>query len=747
MTKIYLIVNGNPRKTRTEKCTIVDSYLRQLNTTGVSLKELNLLGNADYSDKNLLEDEANKQLVEKYIAEFIRADLITQEFHKRRGTELVSEKNQNNIDGGIYLYRSKKEATISENEFDNGNYETENVAVTDKDYEQMTYVDIEEFQNMVKNNDIKVRYKFTIDRDTDELLVAKITTTQIVEADISDKVSEWFADLYNWLNQYKLAGTTTYEIETVRIPYKEYISKYIMPYEFLINLCEITQNPEFVYHVALLARDTRIQLVIQDDTTINRETIETETDKSYFKNMSSNSTSGAGETPLGTTKRRKTTTVTTQTPVLKIDYADTWSFYEEFEYTKNTKGTLTETGPIVNRPSLPGTLSGYQPPVTEESYDAADGSDGIVPVTVTRPEYWYDTFVTETRTSTQLITTITTYSEPILKNSVEKSKQFLGLLRSENEECPYECFEESAWVRQNPQALYCTQKAEFYRQGKDVEYQIPNYTEKKSPIDNLLNGIELLYATLLSNSSGYDEDEKIADGVQDQKQYIADEDYESAYVSKMQGLVEHLKYLMTFPENESYTIKDFEIEDIFDEDKDNNYEDEDEDEDEEDDEEEDENYIPEHTWDGTTTELIEMLGKYANQDMKESGILASVTIAQALVESGWGKSQLSATYNNYFGIKKGSGWDGPTVTMSTREVINGKTVTVKAKFRVYDSPLESLKNHSKILSASRYSGVKGEKDYRKAITIIKNGGYATDPNYVNTICNVIEKHGLTRFDK
>ena len=103
MTKIYLIVNGNPRKTRTEKCTIVDSYLRQLNTTGVSLKELNLLGNADYSDKNLLEDEANKQLVEKYIAEFIRADLITQEFHKRRGTELVSEKNQNNIDGGIYL--------------------------------------------------------------------------------------------------------------------------------------------------------------------------------------------------------------------------------------------------------------------------------------------------------------------------------------------------------------------------------------------------------------------------------------------------------------------------------------------------------------------------------------------------------------------------------------------------------------------------------------------------------------------
>lgn len=704
----------------------MDAYVKQLNTTGVSLKELNLLGNADYSNPNLLEDEENKALVEKYIAEFIRADIITQQPHRRSGTELVNPNNQNYIDGAIYLYRSKKEASITEDEFNNGDYEEQNVAVTDKDYKQMTYVNLDEWKELIATNDKDARYKFSMDRDTEDLLVAKITTTTIVEDDVSNTINSWFADLNNWLSDYELAGTSTYEVEEVRIPYKEYISKYTMPYEFLINLCEITQNPEFVYHVALLARDTKIILSIQDDTTIERETVEIEEDSSFYKNTSSSSTSGANVTSLGTKKTRKTTTITTQTPTLKIEYADTWSFYEEFEYTKNITGTLIEEGPVVEKPSIPATLSGHQEAGTHQEESSAGGY-----IEVTTLEYWYDTFVTERRTSTQMITTTTTYNEPILKNSVEKSKQFLGLLRNSTGECPYDCFEEDTWVRQDPIALQCVKKAEFDRQGEDVKYRIPNSTEMEAPIDNLLNGREVLYAALLSNSGGYTEDDKLEDSIEAQNKYIADEDYESAYVSKMQGLVEHLRYLMTFPDENTYTIKDLILDTLFGN---------------EEEEEEEGNYIPEYTWNGTTSELIEMLGKYAHQDMQESGILASVTVAQALIESGWGTSELSATYNNYFGIKKGSGWNGPTVTMPTREVINGKTIIVKAEFRVYDSPLESLKNHSSILSASRYSGVKGETDYRKAITIIKNGGYATDPNYVSIICKVIEQYGLTRFD-
>lgn len=533
-----------------ENYTLVDKYIKELGNMGISLESLRLLGEANYTnEETLLENNENKKLVEKYIAEFIRADLITQEFHKRRGNELVNPNNQNKIDGGVYLYRSKKEATITEDEFVNGNYEAENVEVTDKDYIQMEYIDIEEFQDMVAKNDKNIRYKYSIDRDTGELLVGKVTTTWTIESDISNNINAWFADLYNWMGQYKLAGNTTYEIEEVRIAYKDYISKYTMPYEFLINLCEITQNPEFVYHVALLARDSNIVLAIQDDTTIERETIEIEEDRLYYKNTSGPSSSGASTSdPTPKTKKtRRVTTVTTQNPILTIEYADTWSFYEEFNYTKNISGTLTEEGPIIENPNIPSTLSGYQPARTEISYDPADGSSEGVGIEVQRSEYWYDTFVTQRRTETQMITTTTTYNEPILENSVEKSKQFLGLLRNNTGKCPYSCFENEEWTRQNPVARYCSKEAVFKRNGINVQYKIPNIERVESPLNKLTSGLEMLYATMQVQNSGAD---KTA------QNYNPDEDYESIYNQKMQGLVDHMKYLMTYPENESYTVKD-----------------------------------------------------------------------------------------------------------------------------------------------------------------------------------------------
>lgn len=541
-------------KEETENYTLVDKYIKELGNLGVSLKDLKLLGEADYSDEDaLLADEDNKALVEKYISEFVRADLITQEFHKRRGNELVSPTNQNLIDGGVYLFRSKKEATITEDQFNNGNYKEENIEVKDKDYKQMEYVDIEEFNQMIANNDKDVRYKFSLDRETGELLVAKVTTTQVVEADVSNTVSNWFAGLYEWLNE--VTGmSSTYEVEEVRIPYKEYIAKYTMPYEFLINLCEITQNPEFVYHVAMLARDTRIVLAIQDDTSIDRETVETEEDRLYYRNSSSSSTSGATTSdPIPKTKKtRKVTTVTTQTPTLKVEYADTWSFYEEFDYTKNIEGTLTEEA-TTEQPAIPATLSGYQPPIQQSPYNPMMGPAVGIPITL--PEYWYDTFVTERRTKTQLITTTTTYNEPILVNSVEKSKQFLGLLRNDTGECLYDCFEKSAWQIVNPTALYCSKNAEFNKGGINVQYKIPNIDRTESPLNKLTSGLQMLYETMQAKSK--------AD--KSSQNYDPDKDYESMYNQKMQGLVEHIQYLMTFPEEDKYTVKDlalFEDEDL-----------------------------------------------------------------------------------------------------------------------------------------------------------------------------------------
>lgn len=532
--------NGNPKSTTTESYTIVDKYVKELGNQGLSLQALRLLGDADYSnEEKLLEDGDNKELVEKYIAEFIRADIITQQPHKRRGKELVSTNSQNWIDGGIYLYRTKKEPTINEDDFIDGNYEEKNLEVTDKDYEQMDFLQYESTENKkgfmqrLEENDPELRYKYTIDPSTGDLIFAKIITTTVANVWVPTDMG-WFNEIAASINEAS-AKETTYKLEEVRIPYKEYISKYTMPYEFLINLCEITQNPEFVYHVALLARDTDIKLVVQDNVTKTIETVENYKEETKYYNLKSSSIEGA-TTSIKKTKIRKITTTTVQTPVLRAEYADTWSFYEEFEFTKNVEGTLTDSEPTVVENNPSGNILNHIEKHTYISYEASDGAYEGVGIEVTVPEHYEGTFTTKEETRTQVITTTTTYNEAITKGEpVEKSKQFLGLLRNDTGKCDYDCSNDAVSLRYNPIALKCAEKAEFNKNGINVQYRIPNMTRTESPLNKLTSGIEMLYSVLESNSSS------------------GNEYYESVYVEKMQGLVEHLRYLMTFPDEPTYT--------------------------------------------------------------------------------------------------------------------------------------------------------------------------------------------------
>lgn len=567
---------GETRNTATKVETIVDQYVRDLGNQGVSLQSLRLLGDADYSDTDkLLENEENKALVEKYIAEFIRADVITQQPHRRRGEgELVNQNNQNWVDGGIYIYRTKKEPTIDEDQLINGEYHEDDIEVEDQDYIQMTYMKYDEFQETlqkVNQNNIynyneerslikTLREHFTIDSNTGELVIAKIKSTITKESEVridenTSLLGKWFDKISEWW-QSATSTKEVYEITEERLDYKQLISKYTMPYEFLIQLCEITQNPEFVYHVALLARNTKIVLVVQDNITIERETNEKEQDIKRYENSTSNSRVDASITDEYTKQIRKVTITTTQTPVLKVKSADTWSFYEEFKYTKNVNATKTEEGPRTTLWSIPNVLSHEESSKQVTGY-RGDGSTYLIDY----PGYWWDEFVTQERTATQTVTSETTYNEPICENPIEKSKQFLGLLRNNTGTCPYNnCFEENKNpTKGDPIALYCAQEAVFERNGTNVQYRIPNMTRMESPLNRLTSGIEMLYAVLQSNSSGYEEKdlmlstEQIGESFDIQNQYIADGDYESAYIVKMQGLVEHLRYLMTFPENENYT--------------------------------------------------------------------------------------------------------------------------------------------------------------------------------------------------
>lgn len=158
--------------------------------------------------------------------------------------------------------------------------------------------------------------------------------------------------------------------------------------------------------------------------------------------------------------------------------------------------------------------------------------------------------------------------------------------------------------------------------------------------------------------------------------------------------------------------------------------------------------------------FIAYVGQLAKADMKKTGILASVTIAQAILESAWGQSELSLKANNLFGMKAvlsgntwSSEWDGKIYAKrSPEDDGNGNITQVLSDFRAYNTVSASLKDHSDYLngakngSALRYAGLKGEKDYKKAIQLIKDGGYATDSKYVSKVCGIIEQYNLVTFD-
>ncbi|MFL0366088.1 glucosaminidase domain-containing protein [Pseudobacillus sp. 179-B 2D1 NHS] len=132
----------------------------------------------------------------------------------------------------------------------------------------------------------------------------------------------------------------------------------------------------------------------------------------------------------------------------------------------------------------------------------------------------------------------------------------------------------------------------------------------------------------------------------------------------------------------------------------------------------------------------------------ERGIPASIILGQIILESSGrynGLSGLAYQGKNLYGVK-GTGTAG-SIYMNTTEYVNGKKITVKAKFAKYATYYDSMQAHADLLMKERY-----QKHLRHARTIeeyaqgIKKGGYATDPNYARLLVGVIEKYGLRQYD-
>lgn len=156
--------------------------------------------------------------------------------------------------------------------------------------------------------------------------------------------------------------------------------------------------------------------------------------------------------------------------------------------------------------------------------------------------------------------------------------------------------------------------------------------------------------------------------------------------------------------------------------------------------------------DDNKKEFILKIFNGAIENYNKYGIVPSITIAQAILESGWGSSELAVNHNNIFGIKADSRWSGAIATISTSENYNDSTI---ANFRKYDSVDESLDDHGKFLSENpRYSeyGLFEKKNYKNQAQALEDAGYSTakDKNgqliYAEKLIGIIEKYNLMQYD-
>lgn len=151
--------------------------------------------------------------------------------------------------------------------------------------------------------------------------------------------------------------------------------------------------------------------------------------------------------------------------------------------------------------------------------------------------------------------------------------------------------------------------------------------------------------------------------------------------------------------------------------------------------------------------FIELIKDEAINNYEDYGILPSVTISQAIVESDWGNSTLASEYNNLFGIKADESWEGNKVSFETNENYND---TIYSNFRAYNSIEDSIEDHGRFLyenSRYRENGLFDSKDYKKQAEALEKAGYATVKNekgeliYSEIIIQVIEENNLYVYDK
>lgn len=143
----------------------------------------------------------------------------------------------------------------------------------------------------------------------------------------------------------------------------------------------------------------------------------------------------------------------------------------------------------------------------------------------------------------------------------------------------------------------------------------------------------------------------------------------------------------------------------------------------------------------TGISYVEQYKEIAIEEMYRYGIPASIKLAQAILESGNGKSYLATRANNHFGIKCGGDWSGKSVKRPDD--------SARDCFRVYQNAEESFRDHSQFLLRKRYEKLFTLKkdDYKGWAKGLKEAGYATNPRYPQLLIDLIERYNLHQYDQ
>ena len=131
---------------------------------------------------------------------------------------------------------------------------------------------------------------------------------------------------------------------------------------------------------------------------------------------------------------------------------------------------------------------------------------------------------------------------------------------------------------------------------------------------------------------------------------------------------------------------------------------------------------------------------------RHTGVPAELILAQAALETGWGRHQIHTAdgrnSHNLFGIKAGRSWQGPTVQVTTHEYLDGERTRIKDRFRVYESYEAAFTDYGRLLSNSpRYAAVSRAPTAEQAARELQAGGYATDPAYADKLIKIMGGFG------